>query len=183
MTAAFSSCASAAPFSVATPGLATMAQEEAHFYSPPADAMRALGSTPVRGRVGNAMAVYEEELERARRAQGGFLNTTLSIFGLLLPISGTVGSIALSDPDHVQTVSIIAGGATTAIMLLNLVLKPEAKSAAAARCAAYLESALEAYRQRYTPRLETLENTQPEWNTYMTMRATLEPGRAVACER
>lgn len=175
-------CGSAAPFSVQTPGLEALQQERPYLYATPPDAMEALGGTPLPARVRNLAETYEGELQRAQRAQGGFLNTTLSLFGLVLPISGTVAAIALSDPDDVQTVSIIAGAATTAVMALNLLLKPQAKSAAAAQCASFLESALESIELRWTaPQLDALSGTPQDWNTYLTMRGTLEPGRVSAC--
>ncbi len=159
-----------------------MSQEEAHFFVDPSAAQAALGGTSLRVRIDNTISVYEAELDRARAAQGGFLNTALSVFGLLLPVSGTAASIALSDPDHVQTVSIVTGAATTVILGLNLLLKPGAKAASAAQCEAFLESALESYRQRWGSERGAISGSAEEWNTYLTMRATLEPGRRAACE-
>lgn len=176
-----SGCASAAPFSIATPGLDAMAEEVPYFFVPSDRAQAELGSTPLRARIDNAMQVYEDELSRARAAQGGFLNATLNILGLLLPISGTASSIALSDPDDVQTVAVVAGSATTAILLLDLLLKPGAKSAAAAECEAYLESALAVFRQRWGTDRTAVTGTDEEWTTYLTMRATLDQGRQSAC--
>lgn len=181
LAVALSGCASAAPFSVSTPGIQAMSQEEPHFFTPTEQARGALAATPLRARIDNAMSVYEEELTRARAAQGGFLNTTLNILGLLLPISGTASSIALSDPDDVQTVAVVAGSATTAILLLDLLLKPGAKSASAAECEAYLEAALAVFERRWGSDLSGVTGTDEEWNTYLTMRATLEQGRATAC--
>ena len=175
-------CAGSAPFSISTPGLETLRQEEPHFYAAPTDAADALSGMPLGARVQNVISSYEEELGRAQRAQGGFLNTILSVLGIALPISGTASAVALSDPDQVQTVAIVSGAATTAILALNLLLRPEAKSAAAANCASFLESALESYRQRWDPaRLDAVGDTPEEWRTYLTMRATLEPGRRAAC--
>lgn len=179
--AILSGCASAAPFSVATPGLEAMGEEEAWFFTPVDRARDALQGTSLRARIDNTMQVYEDELERARRAQGGVLNATLNVLGLLLPISGTASSIALSDPDDVQTVAVVAGSATTAILLLDLLLKPGAKSAAARECEAYLESALAVFQQRWGTDRTAVTGTDEEWTTYLTMRATLEQGRESAC--
>ena len=175
-------CASAAPFSLPTPGLATLAQEEEYFFATPPEAMEALGATPLRSRVQNLMDSYEDELARARRAQGGFLNTTLSVLGLVLPVAGTASTIALSDPDQIEAVSIATGAATTVTMALSLLLKPQAKAAAARQCASFLETSIASFRRRWeTP--ASIAGTPQEWNTYLTMRATLEPGRVAACTR
>ena len=182
LVTAAAGCSAAAPFSIATPGLETLRQEEPHFYVAPTQAADALSGMPLGARIQNVVSSYEDELDRAERAQGGFLNTVLSVLGLALPISGTAAALALSDPDQVQTVAVVAGAATTAILGLNLLLKPDAKSAAAANCASFLESALESYRQRWDlARLESVGDTPDEWRTYLTMRATLEPGRLAAC--
>ncbi len=175
-------CGAARPFTVQTAGLERLQQEEPYLYATPADAMTSLGRASLRGRVEGFVATYEEELARARAAQGGLLNTTLSILGVVLPVSGVASSIALSDPDHVQTVSIVTGAATTGVMVLSLILKPQAKAAAAAQCASYLETALEAVRARWSPpQLASLTGTEQEWNTYLTLRGSLDPGRRAAC--
>ena len=177
-----SACASAAPFSVPTPGLDALQQEEPYLYAAPTQAMDALDGTPLRGRVANLIATYEEELARAEEAQGGFLNTTLSILGLVLPLAGTASAVALEDPDQIQTVAIVTGAAATATMALNLLLKPQAKSAAAAGCGSFLESALESLRRQWDPPQRTsISGTPEEWSTYLTMRATLDFGRVAAC--
>ena len=174
-------CASAAPFSVTSPGLETMRQEEPHFFVPPSDAMDALAATSLRSRIDNTVAVYESELSRARSAQGGLLNATLNVLGLLLPISGTASAIALSDPDQAQTVGLVAGAATTAVLGLNLLLKPGAKAESARQCQEFLEGAIESYHLRWGAEGESVSGTEQEWSTYLTMRATLEPGRRSAC--
>lgn len=176
-------CASAAPFSILTPGLQTMEQEVEYFHGPSAAAQAALRNTPLRARIDNTIAVYEEELGRAQAAQGGLLNGTLNILGLLLPISGTASALALSDPDDVQTVAVAAGAATTAILALNLLLKPGAKASAARECEAYLQSALSVFERQWGPDRSSVEGTDAEWNTYLTMRATLDGGREGACGR
>ncbi|MDH3207980.1 MAG: hypothetical protein OEO79_15345 [Gemmatimonadota bacterium] len=175
-------CGSARPFSLASPGLDRLTQEDPYLYASPAEAMQALGSGSLSGRVTNYIETYEAELGRAEAAKGGFLNTTLSILGLVLPLSGTVAAVAISDDDQAQTVSIAAGAATTAVMAIGLLFKPQAKAAAATQCATYLESALEALRARWEPStLAAVTGTEAEWNTYLTMRGTLEPGRRAAC--
>ena len=174
-------CASAAPFSAPSPGLDMMRQEEAYFYARPSDAATALGGNSLRARIDNTIAVYEAELARAQAAQGGFLNGTLNVLGFLLPISGTATSLALSDPDQVQTVAVVAGAATTAILGINLLLKPGAKAAAAAQCEAFLASAIDSFVERWGRGPGTTAGTEAEWNTYLTMRATLKPGRLSAC--
>ena len=175
-------CAASRPFSVSTPGLEALQQEEPYLYASPPQAIQALGGASLRGRIDNLVETYEQELTRAENAQGGFLNTALSVLGLILPISGTVSAVALSDPDQLQTVGIVAGAATTAVMGLNLLLKPQAKAAAAAECASFLGSALEAVRRRWDPsQLDSLLGTPQDWNSYLTMRATLEPSRVAAC--
>lgn len=173
-------CASTAPFSTGSPGLDMMGQEEAHFFGDGSVAREALGANPLRARIDNTVMVYETELARARAAQGGFLNSVLSILGLALPISGTAASVALSDPDDIETVSIVTGVATTAVLALNLLVKPGEASASAARCEAFLESALALYERRWGPD-RVVSGTAEEWDTYLTMRATLEPGRIEAC--
>ncbi|MDH3272536.1 MAG: hypothetical protein OEN56_14460 [Gemmatimonadota bacterium] len=178
-----SACGAARPFSVTTPGLQRLQQENTYLYAEAPGAMQALGSASLGDRVQNLIDTYEEELVRAEAAQGGFLNTTLNILGILLPVSGTASAIALSDPDDAKTVGIVAGAATTATMALNLLLKPGAKAAAASECAGFLGSALTAIRLQWDEsRLGSLEGTQEEWDSYLTMRGTLEPARSTACE-
>lgn len=175
-------CRSAAPFSVPTPGLETLSQEEPYLYANASEARNALAGVPLRGRIQNFMDTYEAERVRARGAQGGMLNATLSVLGILLPISGTVSAIALSNPDDIQTVSIVTGAATTAVLALKLLLKPEAKAAAAARCESFLDAALESSRQRWRPdRLEAVTGEAEDWERYLAVRGALEPVRLASC--
>jgi len=175
-------CGSTRPFSLATPGLDRLSQEDPYLYASPAEAMQALGGRSLGSRVTNFIETYEAELVRAEDAQGGVLNSMLSILGLVLPLSGTVAAVAISDDDQAQTVSIAAGAATTAVMGIDLLFKPQAKAAEAERCATYLESALEALHARWEPAtLAAATGTEEEWRTYLTMRGTLEPGRRAAC--
>lgn len=174
-------CAGVRPFSVPTPGLETLSEEEAYFYVDRAEAMDALGSRSLARRVANFRSTYQAELERAEAAQGGFLNTTFGVLGILLPVSGTASALALSDPDHVEAVGIATGVATTVVMGLNLLLKPGQKKAEAAECAGFLASALEAMRRQWGDGDIDLAGTEEEWSTYLAVRATLEPGRTVAC--
>lgn len=176
-------CGSVRPFSVMTPGLERLGEEEAHLYADADAAMQALGPSTLGARVQNLIDTYEDELARAEEAQGGALNTTLAVVGIVLPIGGTVSAAALSDPDHVQAVSIATGAATVLTLGLDLLLKPGAKAAAAAECSGFLASALEAIRLQWNEsELTSLEGTSDQWARYMSMRGTLEPGRRAACE-
>ena len=158
-----------------------MQEEEAQFFRPVTSARAELAAVPLRTRIDNALSVYEEELGRARATQGGFLNATLDVLGLLLPISGTASAVALSDPDDIQTVAVVAGAATTGILVLDLLLKPGQKSSSAARCEAFLESAIASFEDRWGDDRSAVVGTDEEWDTYLTMRATLERGRVAAC--
>lgn len=178
---AVSGCGAARPFAVPTQGLATLQEEDAYLYADRSSAATDLGPTSLERRVTNLRSTYEAEFQRAEAAQGGFLNATLGILGILLPVSGTASALALSDPDDVEAVGIATGVATTAVMGLNLILKPGKKSAEAAQCAGFLSSALEAIRRQWGEGEIDLAGTEEEWNTYLTMRGTLEPARAEAC--
>ncbi len=181
LSVALLGCGAARPFTVPNPGLTALQEEEPYLYTDRATAMQALGASSLDTRITNLRTTYEGELARADAAQGGFLNTTLGILGILLPVSGTASALALSDPDHVEAVGIATGVATTAVMGLDLILKPGKKSAEAAECAGFLASALEAIRLRWGDGEINASGTQEEWTAYLTMRGTLEPARAVAC--
>ncbi len=178
---AMAGCGAARPFTVPTPGLETLQEEDAYLYVDRESAASALGATSLERRVTNLRSTYQAELARAEAAQGGFLNATLGVLGILLPVSGTASALALSDPDHVEAVGVATGVATTVIMGLDLILKPGQKNAEAAECAGFLASALEAIRLQWGEGAVDLEGTPEEWNVYLTLRGTLEPARAVAC--
>ena len=179
---ALGGCAATGPFTIQTPGIGMLEAEAPHLYGAPPSAMSALGAGTLQERVLNLITTYEEELVRAERAQGGVLNTMLAILGLALPLSGTAAAIGLSDPDDAQTVAIVAGTATTVVMLTDLIFKPGNRQAAAVQCAGFLESALEAIRLQWDESsIASLSGTEEDWDQYLTVRGTLEPARATAC--
>ncbi len=178
-------CAGAQPFSAPTPALQVLEEEEPFLYEEPAVARAALdrpGAPGLSDRIVNLITAYEEELVRAEGAQGGALNTVLTLATLAVPVGGMVAPLFVDDPDRVKRIAAISAGVTTALVGVNLLLKPQAKKQAAARCETFLRYALESLRRRWdVTALDQLDETDNEWRAYLSTRTGLEAGRQAAC--
>lgn len=177
-------CPGPAPFSRPSPELAALEEEEPVLYAAPDVAEARLAQTDLPdlpSRIGNLYDAYEGELRNAERAQGGAVNTLLSLATVLVPLGGTVSAVALSK-DDAATVAGITAGATTALVAINLLFKPGQKAAAAKRCQEFLRSALETLNRRWDrDTLSAIQGTPEEWATYLAVRGSLDAGKSGAC--
>ncbi len=178
-------CAGPRPFTVPSPQLEALNEEEPYLYEDPALARERLAQTRLSGlgaRIANLFTAYEQELLRAQRAQGGALNAFLSITSVLLPLSGTITPFVISNPDDAEAVSTATAGATTAVVLLNLLFKPQAKAGKSAACEVFLRDALESLDRRWDrTALASIPDTEEEWRVYLAVRGALDAGKEGAC--